>query len=389
MKALGIVLIALLALVALGFGGRAYANRAMSTKAMTPKTLGASTPASAGLPFSRVAVQAGDRTLIGWWVRARADSGKTPPALLFLHGNRSSISDYVALQRFFYRQGISSLVFDYSGFGASGGAPSLKNAVADAASAARVFADSAGKNARKTAMGSALGATVLLQAIDSVQPHVDGVVIEGVAASVKESAVRDGRLPKLVAPLVVDVGDNVSAAQRVKVPLLAVHSYADERFPLADAQRVVAAVPGPTSLVRHWRRGHSALLSSSKPCDWDPVLKFVRGGVLPATKLDTTDQCVVAAQLAAAHLAAAQRSSLPAVDTTPRVKAPMQPVTARPRASPAASTSSRGPTTKTTSRAAPTKAKTTTTKTKTATKASPSSTTSKPKVRPNQLPLKP
>src|SRR4051794_6324961 len=112
-KALVIALIAVIVLVGLGFGGRAYANRAMSTRALTPKTLGSVTPASAGLPFSRVAVETGDRTLIGWWVRARADSGRTPPALLFLHGNRSSISDYIALQKFLYRQGISSFVFDY------------------------------------------------------------------------------------------------------------------------------------------------------------------------------------------------------------------------------------------------------------------------------------
>ena len=302
-KGLVVAAAAVVAIIALGFGGREYANRAMSTRALTPKTLGSATPASAGIPFSRVAVETGDRTLIGWWVRARADSGRTPPAVLFLHGTRSSISDYIGLQKFLYKQGVSSFVFDYSGFGASGGSASLRNAYADAASAARVFADSAGKTARKVAMGSAAGATVLLQAIDSVQPLVNGVVIEGVAASVKESAIRDGRLPKLVAPLVTDVADNVTAARKVKVPLLAVHSYADERFPIEDAQRVVAAVPARTSLVRHWRKGHSALLASSKTCDWEPVLRFVKDGALPTAKVDTTDACAEAARLAAAQKA--------------------------------------------------------------------------------------
>ena len=302
-KAPLIALIAVIALVGLGFGGRLYATRAMSSRAVAAKTLGANTPASVGIPFSRVAIETGGHTLIGWWVRARADSGKAAPALLFMHGNRSSISDYVNLQKFLYKQGVSSLVYDYSGFGASGGAPSLKSAIADAGTVARVFADSAGPRARKVAMGSALGATVLLQAIDSVQPHVNGVIVEGVAASVREAAVRDGRLPKLVAPLVVDLADNVIAARAVKVPLLAVHSYADQRFPIEDAQRVVAAVPAQYSLVRHWRKGHSAILSSTRVCDWDPVLKFVRTGALPATRVDSTDQCAVAAQLAAAQKA--------------------------------------------------------------------------------------
>ena len=179
-KALAWVVGVLVLLAALGVGGRWYATGYMHRNAITPKALGAATPESERIPFSRVAFQSGERTLIGFWVRAAGDSMRTAPALLFFHGNNSAISDYVALQRFFHGQGISTLVFDYTGFGASGGTPSLLNAVADAGVAARVFADSAGPDARKVAFGSALGATVLLQAIDSVQPYVSGIVIEGV-----------------------------------------------------------------------------------------------------------------------------------------------------------------------------------------------------------------
>jgi hypothetical protein len=288
-----IAVIALVVLAGLGFGGRVYATHAMSSRAVRPRPMGAVTPAVAELPYARIAVPSGNHMIVGWWVRAQADSGKTAPAMLVLHGNGASISDMVPVQLFLYKQGISSLVFDYSGFGASSGDPSLAAAVQDAGAITKVFADSAGRAARKTAFGSALGATVLLQAIDSVQPFVDGVVIEGVTASVKEAAVRDGRIPRLLAPLVADVADNVAAAKRVNVPLLAVHSFADNRFPFEDAQRVVAALPAQYSLVKHWRRGHSAILASSKPCDWAPILAFARTGALPAAKVDTTDACLV------------------------------------------------------------------------------------------------
>jgi hypothetical protein len=268
----------------------------MSQRALVPKPLGSATPESLGVPFTRIPIESGDRTLIAWWVEAPVDSGQTAPAVLFLHGNRSAISDYPALQRFFYRQGISSLIFDYAGFGASGGAASLTNAVADAGRVARVFADTAGPGARKVAMGSALGATVLLQAIDSVQPHVDGVVIESVDPSVREAAVRTGQLPSFIAPAVVDIGDNRAAATRVSVPALVVHSVADGRVPLAEAESVVAAIPGRAALVRHGRRGHSAILASSRPCDWAAVLTFIQTGALPAAKVDTVDACAEAQQ---------------------------------------------------------------------------------------------
>lgn len=308
----------------------------MSQRALTPKALGNATPASAKLPFVRLAVASGDRTLIGWWVKAPPQGTTPAPAVLFFHGNASTIADYVDLQRFFYRQGISSFVFDYTGFGGSGGTASLTNAVADATSISRVFADSAGKVARRVAMGSALGATVLLQAIDSVQPYVNGIVIEGVDASVKEAAVRSGRLPKLLAPAVADIGDNVAAAANVRVPALFVHSTKDERAPIEGALRVMAAVPSKTSLIKHWRAGHSAILASSKACDWAQVLAFLKNGTLPAAKADSTNMCVVekaqadSAKARAAALAAEQAKAgtkRAAARTKPAAKPPKKPGT--------------------------------------------------------------
>ena len=328
MKALGWIAGILVVLAAAGYGGRVYATRRMDQRALTPRPLGRATPADVSLPFSRLAVASHDRTLIGWWVRAQpVDSGKPAPALLFFHGNRSAISDYVPLQRFLHRQGISSMVFDYSGFGASGGEPTLTHAVEDAAAVARVFSDSAGAEARKVAMGTALGATVLLQAIDSVQPHVSGIVIEGVDASVRESAVRAGHVPDRLAPLLPEIGNNVVAANRVRVPVLALHSVADSRVPFADAERVVNAITARASLVKHWRRGHSAILASTRPCDWAPVLEFVRTGALPAVRVDSTNACEAEArQLAAradsARLGAARADSGRQVSPAGTTKSP-------------------------------------------------------------------
>lgn len=314
---------ALVALALLGFGGRWGAGKYMSQRAMRPVALGSTTPAAVSLPFTRVAVASGDRTLIGWWVKARPEGGKPAPAVLFLHGNGASIADYVTLQRFWYRQGVSSFSFDYTGFGASGGSASLANAIEDAGRVAKVFADSAGAAARKVALGSALGATVLLQAVDSVQPHVNGIVLQGVDASVKESAVRAGLLPRLIAPAVEDIADNVAAASRVRVATLIVQSRDDQRAPFADAQRIVEALSAKASLVKHWRKGHTALLSTSRVCDWAPVLAFVRAGTLPAQKIDSTDAC--AAEKAAADSAKAAAAAKAAAQTKGRARATKRP----------------------------------------------------------------
>ena len=310
MKAVVWVVGIVVVLAAAAWGGREYATRTMDRRALTPRVLGPASPADVNLPFSRVAVPSGDRTLIGWWVRAPGDSARTAPALLFFHGNRSAISDYVPLVRFLNRQGVSTLVFDYSGFGASGGEASLRNAVQDAAAMAKVFSDSAGSTARKVAMGSALGATILLQAVDSVQPHVSGLVIEGADASVRDAAVRAGHVPARVASTLPDPADNVAAAARVRVPVLLVHSRADSRVPFSEAERLLGAITARATLVKHWREGHSAILASSRFCDWAPVLAFVHHGTLPPVRVDSANVCEADVRQHAALADSARADSL-------------------------------------------------------------------------------
>src|SRR5207302_81896 len=65
-------------------------------------------------------------------------------------------------------------------------------------------------------------------------------------------------------------------------------------------------------------------------CDWAPVLTFVKRGALPSTKIDSTDACAAAAQLATTA-AAAKHSITPAGGAMSR--APVTKSTAVPKGS--------------------------------------------------------
>jgi pimeloyl-ACP methyl ester carboxylesterase len=101
-----------------------------------PSRTVASTPASAGLAFQpiRFGVDAtGQPQLTGWWVPS--DSSADPTVLL-LHGGTGSMGDRVDLIRALHDVRLNVLVFDYAGFGASGGAhptEALMDANTDAA----------------------------------------------------------------------------------------------------------------------------------------------------------------------------------------------------------------------------------------------------------------
>ncbi len=274
-------LITVATLVVLGLAtlaARWVVGRRAARELIVPAPGDTTTPQSAGIPYADLQLQSGDHTIRAWWVRAAASpAASAPPAVLLFHANRSSLSEQVGVQQVLYRAGISSLAFDYSGFGGSGGTPSPAALHRDARAAFLVFADSARNAGRRVLLGTSLGAAILLEAITDLQTGTDGIVLVGAFASAREVAVRSGRAPRLLAFLLPDLYDNLDAVRRVTKPLLVVHSAQDEVFPITDAERLVAAATGPKRLLRLGRGGHAAYLSTGG--DWVPVIAFIKQGL--------------------------------------------------------------------------------------------------------------
>jgi len=284
----GLVLLGLATLAA-----RWYVGRRAAGEMIVPAPADTTTPQSAGVPYAALLLPSGDHTIRAWWVRGRtvdstrsarpapsassAFAASVAPAVLLFHTNRSSLSQQVGVQQVLYRAGVSSLAFDYSGFGGSGGSPSPAALRRDARAAYLAFADSARTASRRVLLGTSLGAAVLLDAITDLEAGVDGIVLVGAFASARQAAVRSGRAPRLLAWLVPDLYDNLAAVRRVTKPLLIVHSAQDEVFPIADAEQLLAAARGPKRLLRLDRGAHASYLSTA--AEWAPVIAFIKQGL--------------------------------------------------------------------------------------------------------------
>jgi hypothetical protein len=88
--------------------------------ALYPSRTLASTPASLGMSFSDVHFgvdNSGEPQLDGWWIPA-ADAGRT---VLMLHGAHGNMADDLPAAETFHALGLNVLLFDYRGFGRSGG----------------------------------------------------------------------------------------------------------------------------------------------------------------------------------------------------------------------------------------------------------------------------
>lgn len=96
------------------------------------------TPKVAGLQYEDIRLQTSDGIdLQGWYVPAPQSRG----TVLFLHGNAGNISHRIDSVAMFHRLGYSTLIFDYRGYGNSGGKPSEQGTYRDAEAAWRYLND--------------------------------------------------------------------------------------------------------------------------------------------------------------------------------------------------------------------------------------------------------
>ncbi len=282
------LLVVVVVCIVLGAGTLAlrwYAGGRAARALIVPGTADSTTPASLGVPYADLQIPSGDHTLHAWWVRAgrpdtaHAAAAAAPPAtpaVLLFHGNRTSLAQQAGVQQVLYRAGISSLAFDYSGFGTSGGTPSPRALRRDARAAFAVFTDSARGASRRILLGTSLGAAVLLDVITDLERGSDGVVLVGPFTSARDLAVRRRGVPHWLTWLMPDLYDNVAAVRPLTKPLLIVASVQDSVFPIAGADRLFAAASEPKRLVRLEHTGHDAYLATDE--SWRPVIAFIKQG---------------------------------------------------------------------------------------------------------------
>jgi len=270
----GLVLagVILVILVSCLFVARWYVGQRMQSSFITPGEQQTTIAAAGDSLLSQLRIQSGQRTLLGL-LRRIPDTAVITTAVVLFHGNRTTVAEQIPVMEALASLGYSSFVFDYSGFGRSDGEPSVRNLRGDARSAYHMFVDSVGPTARKFAVATSLGAAVLLDVIEDIQPSLDGVVLVGTFASSREVGIRQGRIPRWLAWLAPQLYDNVAAVKRLTKPLLVIHSDADELFPIEDAQAVVDAAGGPATLEIASGLSHDAYLT--RPEHWESIAHFI------------------------------------------------------------------------------------------------------------------
>ncbi len=199
----------------------------------------------AGLNFEDAWFTAADGPkLHGWYVpheRARA-------VVLFAHGNAGNITHRAELLRELHdRMRVSTLVFDYRGYGRSEGKPDEQGVLADARAARAWLAAHAGIPKRQIVlMGESLGGGVAvdLAAADGAR----GLVLVSTFSSIPDVAA--AHVPWLPAHALTQIRlDSAAKIPNYHDPLLQFHGDDDHIIPIDSARRLFAAANQPKRLV--------------------------------------------------------------------------------------------------------------------------------------------
>jgi len=202
------------------------------------------TPNDIGLDYQPVTFTSeDDARLTGWYVPC-ADATYT---ILFCHGNAGNISHRLSTIQILHQLRYDVFIFDYRGFGHSGGTPTERGLYADAAAALKYLTTTRGQpNDRIVFCGRSLGGAVAIELATHDSPPA--LVVESTFTKLADV----GRLhyPYLPVRLILrDRFDSLQRIQRLTCPKLILHGSDDTLIPINLGCRLFDAASEPKAFI--------------------------------------------------------------------------------------------------------------------------------------------
>ncbi|MDQ1355335.1 MAG: uncharacterized protein QG657_5645 [Acidobacteriota bacterium] len=215
------------------------------------------TPRRAGLEYREIFFKTKDGVLLNAWFIPAED----PKAIaLHCHGNSGNISERLDTIKIYHDMGISLFLYDYRGYGNSGGKPSEKGTYKDAEAAWYYLVKEMGINPGDIIItGHSLGGSVAFWLAGKVTPKA--LIIEGSFTSMTDM----GKLffPHLPIRLLVRHRYNsMDHLKKVHCPVLIIHSPGDKLVPFYMGRALYRAANPPKRFLEIHGSHNNAILDS-------------------------------------------------------------------------------------------------------------------------------
>jgi uncharacterized protein len=226
-----------------------------------------STPAEWGLKYEPIHFKSADSTpLHGWFIPAKNKTAQTAKAtIVFSHGNAGSISYHLGFCAWFAEAGYNVILYDYRGFGKSGGSVDRRGMINDVKAAFNYVRKRPDiDTSRLISYGHSLGGAQSVTALgESPVKGLRAIIIDGAFASYQAMAEAFGG--QLGASLVTDeLAPKDFVKKLAPVPFLVVHGTKDEVVPVSQGKQLYQAAGQPKTLFEVPAGRHGTALSADQ-----------------------------------------------------------------------------------------------------------------------------
>lgn len=222
------------------------------------------TPENWGFLYEDVDFKSADGTkLHGWFLKARG--AKPKGTVIFSHGNAGSLGHHLGFVTWLAEAGYQVFMYDYRGFGKSGGVLNRDGMVQDVKAAFLYI--SGRKDVQQDKLisyGHSLGGAKSVAALAETRPKgLKAIVIDGAFSSYQDMA-------KLVAGelgaelISDDLSPKDSIAKIIGTPLLVVHGQKDQIVPFSQGKQLFDLANEPKTLFEVKEGTHGDSLSRNE-----------------------------------------------------------------------------------------------------------------------------
>jgi fermentation-respiration switch protein FrsA (DUF1100 family) len=233
-------------------------------------------------PYTQTDIPRADGARQFAWVMTRGASDDGP-WVLYLHGNAATVASQVNISHYrgLRSLGLNVLAPEYRGFGGLEGLPTEAALAADARAAYDYLLLTRKIPASRIVIyGWSLGGAVAVHLASEVEQAA--VVLEGAPASL--AAIRQRRYPLFPIRLIMrNPFEAISRIDRIRSPMLFLHSPDDEVIPISEGRRLYDAARAPKTFVEV-RGGHVYAAEIDAEHFFGSIRPFLKQqGLLPST----------------------------------------------------------------------------------------------------------
>ncbi len=200
-----------------------------------------------------------------------------PLVILFCHGNGGNIGNRLSYLPIFQSLGLSTLLFDYRGYGDSEGKPSEVGTYQDVAAAWRYLTEEQKIPPQRILIyGESLGGAVAsywAETLEAQSIKAGGLILVGTFSHVNDRAAE--LYPLLPVRLISRFSyGSESRLPKIKIPVLIIHSRDDEIIPFSHGEKLFKAAQEP-KLFTILRGGHNDAMFDSLETYREGLAKFI------------------------------------------------------------------------------------------------------------------